>query len=85
MNKDINNPYRMLEKSSNWPILYDATTHYVKNLNAVFVRGVQDNDMSIVKVTRQQILNFYSTTVYCCDIFDLFKNFIVILIVSLTH
>ena len=85
MNKDINNPYRMLEKSSNWSILHDATTHYVKNLNAVFVRGVQDNDMSIAKVTRQQILNFCSTTVYCCDNFDLFKNFIVILIVSLTH
>ena len=73
MNKDINNPYRMLEKSSDWSILHDATTHYVKNLNTVFVRGVQDNDMSIAKVTRYQILNFCSTTFYCCDIFDLFK------------
>ena len=48
----------MLEKSSDWAILHDATTHYVKNLNTVFVRGVRDNDMSIAKVTRHQSLNF---------------------------
>ena len=73
MNKDNNNPYRMLEKSSDWPILHDATTHYVNNLKTVFARGVQDNDMSIAKVTRHQSLNFCSASVYCCNIFDFFK------------
>ena len=29
----------------------------------LFVRGVQDNDMSIAKATRHQSLNFCSTTV----------------------
>ena len=42
MNKDSTNPYRMLEKSNDWSILDDSTTHYVKNLNTVFIRGVQE-------------------------------------------
>ena len=73
MNKDSNNSYRMLDKSSNWSILNGTTTHYVKNLNTVSVRGVQDNDMSIAKVTMHQSLNFCSTSVYCCNNFDLFR------------
>ena len=82
MNKDSNNPYRMLEKSSNWSILHDATTHYVKNLNTAFVRGVQDNDMSIAKVTRHQSLSFCLTSVYCCNIFDLFRILLLFILIA---
>ena len=73
MNKDSQKPYRMLEKSSDWSILQHETTHFVKNLNTDFVREVQDNDMSIAKVTRRQSLNFCSINVYCCNIFDLLR------------
>ena len=73
MNKDSQKPYRMLEKSSDWSTLQHATTHFVKNLNTDFVREVQDNDVSIAKVTRRQSLNFCSINVYCCNIFDLLR------------
>ena len=86
MKEDSNNPYRILEKSSDWSILHDATTHYVKNLNTVFIRRVQDNDMSIAKVTKHQSLNFCSTSVYCYNIFELFRILLsFILIVSLAR
>ena len=83
---DSNNPYKMLEKSSDWSILHDATTSYAKTLNAVFIRRVQDNDMSIPKVTRLQSLNFWSTIAYCCSVFDLYRiSLSFTLIVSLAH
>ena len=76
----------MLEKLGYWSILHDTTTHYVESVNTVLVRGVQDNDMSIAKVTRHQSLNFCSTSDYCCNIFDLFRNLLsFILIASLAH
>ena len=50
MNQDPNNPYRQLEHCTDWSVLHDATTQYVKNINTVFVRGVHNITLDIVKV-----------------------------------
>ena len=58
----------------------------LQNLTLFLLGGrVQDNDIRIANVTRHQILKFCSTSVYCCNIFDLFRILLLfILIVSLT-
>ena len=43
------NPYRQLEKSNNWGFIHDATSHWVKEINTVFIRAV-DGSGNIHKV-----------------------------------
>ena len=35
-----NNPYRVLEKCKEFGLVHDATTHWVKELNTIFIRVV---------------------------------------------
>ena len=48
-NMDENNPYRHLEKCLDFGFLHDATSHWVKELNTVFLRVVT-GDGDIYKV-----------------------------------
>ena len=43
LSKDNENPYRILETSKFFSIMFDATTEYVKSVNAIFVRTVGIN------------------------------------------
>ena len=36
------NPYRKLEKSTHFGFVHDATSHWVKELNTVFIRAVDE-------------------------------------------
>ena len=48
-NEDPDNPYRLLEKCSEFGIMHDATTHWVKQLNTVMLRVVT-SELDIAKV-----------------------------------
>ena len=48
-NMDSDNLYRILEKVKNYGFIHDATTHWVKEINTVFIRAVDDKG-NIAKV-----------------------------------
>ena len=48
-NEDSDNPYRLLEKCSEFGIMHDATIHWVKQLNTVMLRVVT-SELDVVKV-----------------------------------
>lgn len=48
-NQDTDNPYRVLENTTHWGFIHDATSHWVKELNTVILRAVSPNG-SITKV-----------------------------------
>ena len=68
-NMDSNNPYRKLEKSEYYGVIHDATSHWVKQLNTVFIRAV-DDDGSIVKVpfSMKQVAGSLTGEVLCEEI-----------------
>ena len=48
-NADVHNPYHVLEKVQHWGSIHDATSHWVKELNTVILRAVDDQG-NITKV-----------------------------------
>ena len=42
-NKDPSNPYHQLENCSDFGLLHDATSHWAKQINTIFLRVVSDN------------------------------------------
>ena len=43
-NKDGTNQYQQLEKCGDFGLLHDAATHWVKELNTVFLREVNERE-----------------------------------------
>ena len=41
-NQDPSNPYRVLESVKHWGFIHDVTSHWVKEINTVFVRAADD-------------------------------------------
>ena len=48
--KNPNNPYQVLEKCKEFGLVHDATTHWVKELNTIFIRVV-GKDGTILNVS----------------------------------
>ena len=48
-NHDTDNTYRATETANHWGFIHDATSHWVKEINTVFLRTVDDKD-NIFKV-----------------------------------
>ena len=49
INNDSDNPYRELEKSDQYSLIYDGTSYFLKNINTTMVRVVR-GDGTIVKI-----------------------------------
>jgi len=49
LNQSASNPYRLLENTENYSLIHDATTYFVKQLNASILRVLKD-DGTVVKV-----------------------------------
>ena len=74
-NNDPGNPYRQLEASQHWGFIHDATSHWVKEINTVFIRAV-DGSGNIHKVPfdMNQVPGSLTGEVLCEEIMDQMSN-----------
>ena len=68
-NQDPSNTYRVLESVKHWGFIHDATSHWVKETNTVFVRAADDK-RNIYKVPfeKEQVPRSLTGEVLCDEI-----------------
>ena len=68
-NHDTDNAYRAIETANHWSFIHDATSHWVKEINTVFLRAVDDKG-NIFKVPfdMKQVPGSLTGEVHCEEI-----------------
>ena len=68
-NSDSGNPYRILDQADHWGIVHDATSHWVKQINTVFVRAVSsDGEITPVPFRMKQVAGSLTGEVLAEDV-----------------
>ena len=69
-NQDPSNPYSALESIKHWELIYDATSHWVKEINTVFNRAADDKgNIYKVPLEMEQVPGSLTGEVLCDKIF----------------
>ena len=68
-NQDDSNPYCQLEKCSHFGLLHDATSHWVMEVNTVFLRGVSgDSNVFKVPYSMKRVAGSFTGEVLCAEL-----------------
>ena len=74
-NTDSGNPYRQLENSNHWSLIHDATSHWVKEINTVFIRAVDaTGNIQKVPFEMEQVPGSLTGEVLCENIVKQMSN-----------